>query len=179
MQISQPLEIGARQPGAAESGDRATQRRVRARRFWAIRSSLLLVTSAVLLCIFVMWRRDSFDRNLMLQDLRTRVAALQAQIDELGVLPASLPPQLEDLPSYANAADRFFALNSETPTVIGFTRPRSLMLRQDGRCVILYKRGQVSVVWVTESEFRRQIREQQERMTAFEKERHARPPELP
>lgn len=182
MQISHPLHAGVRQASAsADIGvARMLESKARARRWWAIRSTILLAASAVGLCVFVTWRRDCLTIQALLQNVRQPVAVLQSRVDELGALPAVLPADLSRVfPSYADSADRFFAAKSGGPAIVAAGPIVRLILRKDGRYIVVYDHGKLSSEWASMPQFDARIRDQIERTRLFEQERQSRPPELP
>lgn len=181
MPMIHELEVDARRP-ASEANETLDQRilssKARTRRRWAIRTALMLLVSAAVLCLFVMWRRDQAAVETFTRSLVPTLAALQGRIDALGWLPA-VPPKLQPGYSYVSDGERFFAMSVPEPVIIGASPPLSLFLQADGRLVIIYESGKVRSQWLTLAEFESALLKQQDRMKAFEQERDSRPPVLP
>src|SRR5688500_8428050 len=146
MQLTQPISAGASRPlGHAFTSveERVVESKVRARRRRVIRTVLLLFTTSAILCGFVTWRRDSMTIDSWLQTVNGPMVALQKKIDQLGRLPAAQPEFEGAIESYANAADRFYAMQSSKPVIVAISPSVPLILRENGRCVIMYDRGKV------------------------------------
>jgi hypothetical protein len=138
----------------------------------------MLSLTAVVLCLFVIWGRDRSTTSSVLKSLDPAIKDLRERMRSLGMLPASLP-ELGIRVAYASNAERFYAMNSTDAVIIGYTAPVNLLLRQNGRGVIVYQKGKVWSEWVPEGEFLRRLQAQQKNMEAFEASVRARPPELP
>ncbi len=180
MPMIRELRVGT--PGPFREADRGADERLlagraRARRRWAIRTSLILLLTAATLCIFVTWRRDRMTVAWRLLSLKPAVATLQQRIDKFGMLP-SVVPGLEKC-YYASDSERFYAMNAAEPVIIAYQPRTHLMLRDNGRAVIIYEGGTVRQEWLPETGFRGTWRQQQERMKIFEEKMRSRPPELP
>jgi len=184
MQISHPLQAGVNRPmdqALASVEERVVESKVHARRQRIIRSALLLLTTSAMLCGFVTWRRDCFRIDLSLQSIeRGPMIALQKKIDELGQIPAVVPGLEESLiESYAGTADRFYAMNSSKPTIVGVSSLIPVFMGQDGRCVIIYDQGKVYTEWMPRRKFEAAMQAQWDAIKAFEQQRRNHPPELP
>ena len=183
MQMIQPLQADAgRLPKPVVSVDeRIVESKVRARRRQVFRTIILLGLSAAMLCGFVIWRRDSLLVKSALENAEKEpVSALQAKIDALGLLPASIPETHRgSLQSYAGDADRFYAMNADEPVIVGVSSPVTLILRPNGRYVIIYDKGKVHAEWLSLRDYDKAVEAQMARMKLFEDKRQARPPVLP
>jgi len=167
------------------TGERLPASRTQAKRWWAIRSSSILVFAAVGLCLFVIWNRDRNTVTLYMKMMEPVVKELQDKTTSLGVIPAHIP---EPPPigrarvafSYTFAAEeRYFAIRSDEPCIIAHTAPVPRFLLQKGRGVIIYHKGSVSAAWLTESEFSRRWEQQRRRLEEFQAQMRSRPVELP
>jgi hypothetical protein len=152
--------------------------KISARRRWAIRTTLMLFLTAVVLCLLVIWVRDRNTVSASLRVLDPPIKALRDRVSALGVLPAVLPESKLQL-YYASPAERFYAMNSREPVIIAATLKISLLLRENGRCVIIYEKGAVHSEWIPESRFLSQWDEQRKRIEDFQAKIRSRPPELP
>jgi hypothetical protein len=165
---------------------RLVEQQVRARRRWVFRSLALLTLTSVGLFLTVIWQRDRLDAENAVQrmgrsgDVTRPVGQLEAAIKNLGLLPAVLPQQEESGRfTYASYQERFFAIRTGGPAIIAASTEVRLILRPNGRAVIVYDHGKVRSEWLTSSEFNRKVNEQNDRIAAFETELRARPLELP
>jgi len=175
-----PVRTLSDRAAEAPPGQQILARKVKTRRRWAFRTVLILAISAVLLCLLVMWRRDETAKTGQLQSLAELAATLQAQVNELGRLPAIIPePSLHNLDFYASDADRFYASRVSQPVIIAGTQPIHLLLTEDGRAVIIYQQGKIGAKWMTASEFEKAWDTQEAKITAFEQERKSSLPNLP
>ena len=154
--------------------------KARARRRWFIRSTVTLTLTAVLLILFVIWRRDHMNIEASLRKFNKPVKSLQDTVDMLKLLPAMLP-ELNELDGiyYASDSERRYAMNTPEPTIIAVGRPVHLILLKDGQCVIIYQKGKVSAKWMPTVEFYQTWRSQKQKIEAFEKEIFSKPPVLP
>jgi hypothetical protein len=137
------------------------------------------------LCLFVIWSRDRNTATLFMKMMEPVVKELQDKTTSLGVIPAHIP---EPPPigrarvtfSYTyGAEERYFAINSDEPCIIAHTAKVSRYLLPKGHGVIIYHKGQVSAVWLTESEFSKQWEQQRRRLEEFQAKMRSRPVELP
>jgi hypothetical protein len=158
--------------------ERAVGSKFNARRRRVIRSTATLLFTAVVLCLFVIWGRDRSTSAAVLKSVDPAVNDLRQRMRTLGALPASLPELGIKLP-YASNAERFYAMNSKDPVIIAYTSPVNLLLRQNGRAVIVYQNGKIWSEWLSEGEFLKRLQAQQKSMEAFEASVRSRPPELP
>lgn len=179
-------ELGVDAPRAFREADarvdeRLLARRARARRRRTIRTALMLLITAAILCIFVTWRRDKTAVAAQLWSLERPVVAIQAKIDAYNVIP---PPSGElERGYYASDAERFYAMNTSEPVIIYFSPRIHLMLRQNGRAVIISEKGEehikVRAEWLTATEFLRAWLKQEKGRKAFEEKIRSRPVNLP
>lgn len=151
--------------------------RARARRRWAIRTALALLLGGISLCVLLAWQRDEANVTKLLTRLQTQVAALQARTDQLGLLPYTVP----ELAGYVYAREvREFAQNTTGPVIIAFnSQPVRLFLQRDGRAVVVIEAGKLRAEWMTENQFQTRWFKQGQEVAEFDRQRHARPPELP
>jgi len=164
----------------ASPGPQVPAYKVRTQRLWVFRTVLILSLFAVLICYIVMWRRDKLTMSSQLRSLAEPVAALQAQVAELGRLPASKPELSgQTLAFYASDADRFYASQVTEPVIIATTHPVHLLLTEDGRGVIIYQQGKIETKWMTASEYEKAWGSQEAKIEAFEQQRKLRPLNLP
>ncbi|MGQ9650386.1 MAG: hypothetical protein ACUVXJ_09775 [Phycisphaerae bacterium] len=159
--------------------------KARARRWWAIRSSTVLIFMAVALCFLVIWHRDRNLARRLLASLDPVVKELQVKTDALGVLPAYVPDpapigQARFSFAYTFSADeRQFAIDSGEPCIMAYTSLIRLLLHRDGRCVICHHKGQIRAVWMAESDFQRQMLRQNQLVEQFQARRRSEPVRLP
>jgi len=165
--------------------ERPSGGKTRVKRWWAVRSSSMLILAAVILCLFVIWNRD---RNVVEQYLRFLdpvVKDLQAKTTALGVVPAGIPdPQSSRKTIYTfeyrfGPEERHYASNSSDPVIIAYTPMIPQLLHRRGRCVIIHEQGRIRAAWMTAGEFDKQWKQQQERLAEFQAKMRARPVELP
>ncbi len=183
MQMIQPLQAGAARsiptPVPAPQ-QRLVESRIRARQQKILRTALLLLFSAALICVLVVYRSDSARLAISQRNLDGTVRALQSRIDELGWLPGTLTEEeAKGIQSYAGYADRSYAHRSGQPVIIAVSYHVSLLLRPNGRHVVIYDLGRLRTQWMTDSEFAAAVREQADQMRAYEQRLRNRPPELP
>ncbi|HSW47323.1 MAG TPA: hypothetical protein VLM89_17300 [Phycisphaerae bacterium] len=159
---------------------RAASIQMQNRRKMVFRSTLLLALTAVALCFFVAWRRDQMTIAERLDSLSGIVQKLQAEVDQIGRLPATPPqPHGEGLGYYASDADRYYVTQTTDPVIIGATASTHLIYGEEGRVAIIYTRGRIEAKWMPVSKYDKTWAEQQERIAQFERERQARPVILP
>ena len=152
------------------------------RRFF--RSSALMLVGAALLCVFVTLNRDKKVERLFLLSASERAEQLRAHYGEMHVLPVELPrteakARRAPLEKYADANTRFYAARADEPVLIGYTPMAPMMASYNGRAVILFDRGEITVRWVTEGMFKRMLRAQESRVEAMVAQIRAQPAELP
>lgn len=184
MQMIHPLHAGAarglRAPVLVSIEDRAVESKVRARHQHIIRTALLLFGSAVVICILLMWRTDVQRRRAALAAFDAPVNALQARIEELGFLPATMEEsKLHGLQYYSQAPDRYYAMHSGKPSIVGISDKVSLLIHPSGRFVVFYQRGRLHTEWMSSSQYEAAMKLQSEDIRAFEQSQRSRPPELP
>ena len=151
-----------------------------ARRRWVFRTTILLAVTAVALCFFVAWRRDQMMISTRLQMLADPVARRQAQVNQLGRLPAQ-PPEMghEAFTYYVSDADRHYVSQTSDSVIIAVTAPVQLVLMEDGRAVIVYYKGKLEAKWMVISRFEKAWNQQQKQTDEFEHRRQAQPIVLP
>jgi hypothetical protein len=154
--------------------------RTRARRRWIIRATLSLSFSAAVLILLVILQRDQMAISDCLQSMSRPLAALQAQVDDLGQLPAVCP----DVPartqfSYAPDLVREYARESTGPVIVGSSATQPLLLGSDGNGVLIYEDGQLRCEWWSRVSFVREWQAQNVRIRKWDQQRHAAPPQLP
>lgn len=160
--------------------EQASLLRRTARRRWVFRTTTLLAMTAVALCFFVAWRRDQSVISTRLQMLAGPVAQLQAQVEQIGRLPAQ-PPEMahEAFTYYLSDADRHYVSQTSDPAIVAVTAPVQLVLMEDGRAVIVYHQGKLEAAWMTVSRFDKVWDQQQKQLNEFEQRRKAQPIVLP
>jgi len=151
-----------------------------ARRRWVFRTTILLALTAVALCFFVAWRRDKTIIEMRLQMLTGPLAQLQAQVDQLGWLPAQ-PPELnnEAFTYYVSDSDRHYVYQTSDPVIIAVTAPVPMVLLGDGRAVIVYHNRKLEAKWMSVSSFEKAWDRQHKKLEEFEQQRQAQPIVLP
>ena len=185
MPMIDELRVGTNRPARDTGGivdQRVVESRIRARRRWVLRTTLMLVLTAGILCLLVMWRRDETTVASCLALLDAPVSALQRSVEKYGWLPAGLPePAAAALEGgyYASNIERFYAMNTSEPVIIAFGRSVPLILGRDGRGVIEYHQGKVSRKWLSLTGFQRAWLKQEEQMRAFQEKVKSGPPPLP
>lgn len=185
MQMIHPIQVDLPRPArpVVSIEQRAVQSKARARQRQLLRTLLALTVTAIGLFAVVTWQRDSINLEIREKLMQPPMLELQARLDELGFLPASPPavgPDEESpLASYAGYSERFYAVRTGGPAIIAVSHPLTLILRSNGRYVIVYQDGKLHTEWMTERELRTAMAEQLERIKQFEAELHSRPPDLP
>lgn len=152
------------------------------RRFF--RSSVLMLVGAALLCVFVTLNRDKKVERIFILSASERADQLRNHWDEKHVLPVELPELVSKarrapLEKYADANTRFYATRTDEPVMIGYTPMAPMMASYNGRAVILFDRGEITVRWVTEGAFKRMLQAQEKRVDEMVTELRAQPAELP
>ncbi|UCG33529.1 MAG: hypothetical protein JSU68_02630 [Phycisphaerales bacterium] len=152
------------------------------RRFF--RSSTLMLVGAALLCVFVTLNRDKKVERLFLLSASERADQVRAHWDQMHALPVELPKREGEAPrppleKYADANTRFYAMRADEPVLVGYTPMAPMMASYNGRAVILFDRGEITVRWVTEGVFKRMLRAQESRVEAMVTQIRAQPAELP
>ena len=167
---------GVHGPGSVQAARPPVQVQTRSpRRF--LRSSVLMLVGAALLCVFVTLNRDKNVERVFLLSASERA-------DQLHALPVELP-KLEGkarrapLEKYADANTRFYATRVDEPVLIGYTPMAPMMASYNGRAVILFHRGEITVRWVTEGAFKRMLQAQEKRVEEMVEQKRAQPAELP
>lgn len=154
--------------------------RLHARRKWIVRASLSLSISALVLVFLVIVRRDKMTIDECMRSMARPVGTLQAQVDSLGRLPASIPESSKTLGlRYADDLVRHYAQQAGEPVIIASSPAIPLILRDNGRGVILIQDGRVWQEWWTASEFSKQERAQEARLRSWDRQRRALLPQLP
>ena len=154
--------------------------RARARRRWAARTTVVLSLTGILLVLTVVWRRDTDTRNSWLRFAHRSAVAVQAQLDQTGLLPADLPPAGGSYSfHYASYYDRFYAQRVSRPVLIAISPVVPLTFRSDGRSVLIYENGKVRAAWMTIAEFTAAYISQLADQDRFEQERLAEVPYIP
>ncbi len=180
MQMTQPLPLGTvgrQMPGGIDQ--RVEESRARARRRWIFRTSAFLFLTSILLVLLVLWRRDSMQVQVATSSMYRPCKAIQARVNELGVLPAVVEEDLGRGVLYAGDTERFYAVNAGRPAIVAAGPIIDLILHRNGRCVILYDQGRLSVRWMTTPEYAQAVERQRHDMQAFYDARRARPPQVP
>ncbi len=148
---------------------RAVRIRARQRAKWFRRAFLILILSVIPLILMVTWNRDQSNITANLEDLQPLADALQQAVQSTQRLPAY--PKLPSNTQYIGYGERFYAARADHPVVIAFRPSRvpiELYLLEDGRSTLILDEGQITVRWYGESEFQEMLREQEERIRAFE-----------
>ncbi|MBI4579802.1 MAG: hypothetical protein HY718_08875 [Planctomycetes bacterium] len=154
--------------------------RASARRRWIVRTGLMLGVSAIVLVVLVVGRRDRMAIDEAVRAMDRPVAALQAEIDALGQLPARMP----EVPSrvaiaYASDLMREYARTATEPVIVASTARRALILQRDGNAVVIYHEGKVRQEWWSRERFINAWQAQEARIKNWEQERRSQPPRLP
>lgn len=173
-----PLNV-PRSTSVTSMDDRVSASKAKARRQWVARTALMLGATGVLLAIMVVWRRDTDTIAAKNRATDRSTQAIQAYIQQTGLLPAVLPPDERNTLGYGSYADRYYAQNGSDPVIMAWSSPVSLLLRSDGRSVIVYERGKVRTEWMTEAQFSAAWSAQTRREQEFERQRRAEVPQLP
>ena len=152
------------------------------RRF--LRSSVLMLFGAALLCVFVTLNRDKNIERHFLASTSERAGQIRAHWARAHALPVELEDlsgsaRRAPLESYADADTRFYAMRAEGPVMIGYTPMAPMVATYNGRAVILFDQGKVTTKWVNEGEFKRIQRRQDAEVAAMLERIRSRPPELP
>ena len=151
-----------------------------ARRRWVFRTTILLALTAVALCFLVTWRHDQMIINSRLQTLGKPVAQLQAQVNQLGWLPAQAPEMgNETFTFYASDSDRHYIYQTSEPVIVAVTAPVQLVLLADGRAVIVYHNKKLEAKWIPIGRFEKAWDRQQKQIEEFERQRKAQPIVIP
>jgi hypothetical protein len=174
---------GVHGPGSVQAARPPVQVQTRSpRRF--LRSSVLMLVGAALLCVFVTLNRDKNVERVFLLSASERADQLRSYWDEMHALPVELP-KLEGkarrapLEKYADANTRFYATRVDEPVLIGYTPMAPMMASYNGRAVILFDQGEITVRWVTEGAFKRMLQAQEKRVEEMVTQKRAQPAELP
>jgi hypothetical protein len=171
--------------GRSAATEAASGGRMRVKRWWAIRSSSMLIFAAVILCLFVIWNRDRNAVEQYLRFLDPVVKDLQARTTALGVVPAGIPdPKTGGKTVYAfeykfGPEERQYAIRSADPVIIAYTPPVRRLLHRSGRCVIIHEKGRILAAWLTLGEFDERWAQQQQRLREFQAALRSSPVELP
>ena len=183
MQMIHPLHAGAvrplRAPIMASVDERVVEIKTRARQQRILRTTLLLLGSALLICVLVLLRTDTQRHNLAADSLEAPMRALQARINALGFLPATIDEDsIKGLNYLTSMADRFYAMHADK-AIIGSSDKVSMYLRPSGRFVVWYDHGKLFTQWMNMAEYDSALRTQHDQMRAMEDRMRSRPPELP
>src|SRR5262245_41588679 len=113
MQMIQPLHAGAvrplRAPIMASVDERVIEIKTRTRQRRILRTTFLLLGSALLICGLLLWRTDTQRLRITQDSLDAPVRTLQARIDTLGFLPATVDEaSMEGLHYSTGTAERFY-----------------------------------------------------------------------
>jgi hypothetical protein len=143
-----------------------------------------MLVGAALLCVFVTLNRDKKVERLFLLSASELADQIRAHWDAMHALPVELSkpePKARRAPleKYADANTRFYATRAEEPVLIGYTPMAPMMASYNGRAVIMFDRGEITVRWVTEGAFKRMLRAQESRVEAMVKQFRDRRPDLP
>jgi len=149
------------------------------RRQWVIRTSLVLILSSAALIFLVILRADQAVINSILISLAKPTAALQAEVDELGQLPATLPGDYRIPVAYANSLVREYAKHTTQPVIVAQTWLAQPVLRGNGRGVIIYENHRVHSAWLTSQEFQEMLQAQEAAIKKWDEQRRSISPELP
>jgi hypothetical protein len=167
-------------PSSLPIDQRVTRSKARTRKHSILRTALLLLVTALVICFSLIWRAETARVRAIQASLDAPISAIQARFDELGFLPATLDAQsLRTFESYAGYSDRFYAINSGEPAIIATTGSVPLLLRPNGRYVVVFHHGKLHTEWLTTAQYRDAMQNQLDSMHAFEERLRSRPPELP
>lgn len=160
--------------------DVVTACRLQARRRWLIRAGVSLTLSSLLLVLFVCLQRDRMTVRSCLRNMERHVVALQAEVSELGQLPAELPASSSRFTLvYASDLVREYARQVQEPVIVGHSAVQPLMLGHDGHGVLIYENGTVRSEWWPRPKLLGQWQAQSLRIRDWDFRRHLTPPELP
>jgi hypothetical protein len=169
--------------GATAAGivrDRLETERVVTRRRQTSRVILALIAAVLLVLLAVGLRRDQVARDSALQDLRPVADAMERWVHVQGALPNDLSLVLAA--EGKTAADRFVYIGRDRrllayagymPVVLVYgRRPVSQTFRENGRPTLLCKRTSFQLKWMTEGEFGRQRRLEDELLAKLRETSH-------
>ena len=157
-----------------------TTSRLRARRRWIVRGSVSLTLSAALIVLIVVLRRDQVAVDDCLRAMSRPMAALQAEVDSLGQLPAVVPDVSSRVRlSYASDLVREYARETTGPVIIASSATRPLVLGNDGNGVLIYQDGKIRCEWWSRVRFVREWHAQSACIREWDQQRRAAPPRLP
>lgn len=150
------------------------------RRRWVFRSAVLLGVTAIILSFFVTWRRDETTVHAMQRSLKPALKHIQARLAQTGLLPGDLPPEMTArVELHLTGADRFYASQTSEPVIIAAGPLVALHLKEDGRAVIIYHQNKVHSQWMSGREYEAAMAAQTAAMAEFERQRRAKPLNLP
>jgi len=162
---------------AGDTDEQVVASKARARKRWIVRTTVVLLGAFVVFFLVVTLQRDAVHRDTVLGSSVKLCSELQASLDIWQRLPARVSALGQSY--YASAIERQYAKQTLEPMIVVAFNTTQLMLRQDGRCVIVYEKGKVRPEWLALDEFRTRWAQQREKVRAFEKEWRSRPPQLP
>jgi len=146
--------------GISEVRERLETERLIVRRHRTLRIPLVLLVSALLLLFAAIFWRDHVRRESALADIRVLGEAFADYVRAYGTFPTSLTvvtDKISDVDAkfeYADMDRRVLATMHNQIVVIVFARqPTRLILRRSGRGVLLCRRADFQVKWLTEEEF--------------------------
>ncbi len=127
---------------------------------------LILLVSAGLLLLAAVLRRDQVRRQSATKDLNVLATAFDRWVHSQSSFPPNLEtvlgehsPDVEDRFEYADVSRRILAITrNEIVAIVYAKRPTQLTLSQSGRPVMLCRKADFDVKWMTEKEFAYQRR---------------------
>lgn len=138
-------------------------RRVRSR---LSRSLLPILATAVVLCLVVVWQRDTRRRESEVVRLQPVLRPLQRYLREHDTLPLVYPHYKDDplAPAeydftYVDAEIIRWARSADQPAIVGFGRASS-MIGRNGRAVVIHDQGELRVEWRRVDRFNAQMADQ-------------------
>lgn len=182
----QQIPVGVNRPATrlhVDAKQQAAKVRLRRQRRWILLSLAQFVILVLVVTLLLAWQRDQRAIGTTLDRLHKPMATLQESVDRWQILPAILPGEARFL-AYANDAERYYAMSASEPVIIAFTNPIDMLLKQDGRGVLFFHRneqgqGRITSQWMSTAEFYKKWTDQERAIRESEKERLARPLELP
>lgn len=147
-----------------------------ARKVGVARSALTLLAGVVALTVLVLLVRDYQRRSHALDGAREYAAMLtRERIGESGVLPLNFEPtealqaKADDFKLEWLAHEEAVQLRrSRQPIIVAQTQVRSLWLGRNGRAVILFHEGQLTVEWLSNPVFEQRLAAQQKELKRLE-----------
>lgn len=131
--------------------------------------ALVLVVTAVPLCVLVMWSRDRTMVLVQLRPAREAQVVFQRRIDRLGLLPAEAP-ELNKAGLYylfSDVGDREYARQCGNRLVIAHGEAINLYLANRSRVVMTWEKGKTDVSILSSIELIRLLERQTKNINAY------------